>query len=92
MRISYLISEAILPSMLFGFAAYLVYGILLSTCFARLRRLHPDVWNALNQPTASKGNGPVVWAARKYLTSEDAALSATMCCIGERSSRTYRES
>jgi hypothetical protein len=67
MRISHLISEAFLPSMLLGLAAYLLYGILLGTCFARLRRLHPEVWNALSQPTASKGNGPVVWAARKYL-------------------------
>jgi hypothetical protein len=71
MRISYLISAAILPSMLFGLGAYLLYGILLSTCFARLRRLHPDVWNALSQPTARKGNGPVVWTARKYLMSEE---------------------
>jgi len=67
--------------MLLGLVVFSLYGILLGTCFARLRRLHPDTWEALGQPTTGDGNEPKVWAARQYLLSEECrALGDTVLC------------
>src|SRR5579883_3435547 len=71
MPMNRIIPAAVLPTMVLGLTIYFSYGILLRTCFVRLRRRHLDVWKALGQPLGSDGNGRVVWAARKYLMSEE---------------------